>query len=129
MAEAFVEDEFGGHAAVLESAIEFPGIRDRDASVAAALLDERGRVRVIDVSDGRSLFVDFRIAPGSAAKILARERSDVGIDVVGHPVRNAGADGHGAELVAESSDEGGDVAAFAPAHGADALGVNVALRN
>ena len=60
MAEAFVENEFHGDAAILESAIEFERIGDGNALVFAAVLDQRRRVRVVDVSDGRGLAVNFR---------------------------------------------------------------------
>src|SRR5579872_1912717 len=129
MAEAFVENEFHGDATVLESAIELERIGDGNARVFAALLNQRGRVRVVDVSDGRGLAVDFRVAPRSGVQILARERSDVRVDVVSHPVGNSGAHRDSAEAVAERGDERGDVAALAPTHGADALWVNEALRD
>src|SRR6185437_3471788 len=129
MAEAFVENEFHGDAAVFESAIEFEGIGDGNARVFAALLNQRGRVRVVDISDGRSLAVDLRVAPRSGVQILARERRDVRVDVVSHSFEYSGDHRDSAEAVAECGDERGNVAALAPAHGADALRVNEALRD
>src|SRR5260370_40442455 len=91
------------------------------------MLDERGRFGLRDVADWRSLLVDFRIVPRRGVQILRRERRDVRIGVVGHPVGNSRADRDGLEAVARCGAERGNVSALAPAHRAYAGFVHPAL--
>src|SRR5262249_50144386 len=58
------------------------------------------------------------------AECLDRERGDVGVVIVGRPVRDTGADGNGGEAVRRGRQEGRDVAPLAPAHAADLGGID-----
>ena len=121
MAETFVEDEFDRDTAIFQRLVELIGIGRGNALVLFALLDERGCLRLVHVGDGRGFAVDFRVFPRGGFQVLAGERMDIGIDVVRHPVRDSGAHGNRFETIAETGDEGRDVAALAPAHGADSV--------
>src|SRR5207302_238621 len=69
-------------------------VRRIPGPIGRAVLDERRCLRPLDVGDRRRFRVDRRIVPGCRLQILTRERVDVGVHVVRHPVRDAGADGN-----------------------------------
>src|SRR5277367_676337 len=93
--EAIVEDESRGNTLVLQAAIEFETVRNRNALIVASLLNEGWRFCFFDGGDRRSLCVNLRVVPRGGVEILASEWSDVGVHVVGHPVADACADGDG----------------------------------
>ena len=94
------------------------------------MLNQRRRLRLLDVGDRRGLRVDLRIVPRRRLQVLPREWVDVGVDVVGHPVGDAGADRDRLEpRRVVRGEERRDVAALAPAHRADPRRIDQPLRN
>src|SRR5882762_5229783 len=88
-AEALVHDQLRRDVVVLQALVQLVRIRQRHALVGRAVLNERRRLRLPDVGDGGGLRVNLRIVPRRRFQVLARERMDVGVDVVRHPVGDA----------------------------------------
>ena len=127
VAEALVDDHRHRHAAVFQPLPQLVRVGDRHAAVVLAVLDQRRRLRLHDVRHRRRLLVDRRVGGRVLAEVLDRERRDVGVVVVGRPVRDAGAHRDRREAVGRRRQERRDVAALAPAHAADARRIDPAL--
>src|SRR5262252_10445845 len=119
-AKAVVNDQLRRYVVVEQTAIELERVRQRHTLIGGAVLNERRRLRLLDVGNRRRLRVHLRIRPRRAFQILAGERRDVGVHVIGGPVGDAGADRDRLEARrVVRGEERRDVAALAPAHGAD----------
>src|SRR6266403_89924 len=84
--EAFVDDHLDFHAAILQTLSEFVSIRDWHAAIQLAVLNQRWRPRVFDITHRRSLRINLWIHSWIVAEIIDRERRDVGVVVIGGPV-------------------------------------------
>src|SRR6185369_6418 len=127
--EAFIYDHLHRYAAILERLSQFVGVRYRHSLIQFAVLNQCRRLRILYVRDGRSLLIYLSVIPRRRLQILSRERMNVGVHVISHPIRNTGAYRNRLEPIAAAGDEGGNVAALAPAHRADAIAVDHALRD
>ena len=61
--EAFINHHLHRHAPVFERLPQLVTIRDRNALVEFAVLNQRRGLGLLDVGDRRRLLVDFRIVP------------------------------------------------------------------
>ena len=128
VAEALEDRQLHRHVLIAQALIQLERIRNRHPRVSVAVLDQRRRLRLLDVGHRRRVGVDLRIVPRRRLQVLPRERVDVGVDVIRHPVRDAGADRDRLEPIGVARrQERGDVAALAPAHAADAIAIDEAL--
>ena len=128
VSEALEDRQLHRRVLIAQSLIELERVRDRHARVLIAVLDQRRRVRLLDVGHRRGVRIDLRIVPGRRLQVLPRERMNVGVDVVRHPVGDAGADRDRLEAIGmPGRQERRDVTALAPAHAADAIAIGQPL--
>src|SRR5580692_7911265 len=120
MAESLVYDHPYRQTTVLERLVEFIPVGNWYSLVELSVLNQRRSLRGFNVSDGRRFFVDIWVVPRSRLQILPGERMDIGIHVIGHPVADPRPDGDRLEPIAERRNEGRNVSALTPAHGANA---------
>jgi hypothetical protein len=65
-AEALIDDQLRRDVVVLETVIQLEGVGQRHALIGGAVLDERRRLRLLDVGNRRRLRVDLRSSHGVA---------------------------------------------------------------
>ena len=86
MAEAFVHNHLHRHAPIFQRLSQLIGVRDRYSLIQLAVLNQRRRLRFVDIRDRRSLLIDLRITPRRGFQILPSERVNVSVNVISHPV-------------------------------------------
>src|SRR5262245_13916641 len=89
--EAFVHDHFYRHSAVLQRLTQFVCVWNRNSSIKFTVLYQRWGLRILDVRDRRGLSINLGIVPRRRFEVLSRERMDVSVYIVRHPVRDPGA--------------------------------------
>ena len=127
--EAFVDDHLNFHAAIFQALPQFVRVGDRHAAIELAMLNQCGRLRIFHIRHRRSLLINQRVFRRIFAQIIDCERRDVGVVVVGRPVRDSRAHGDRREAIARGRQKRRDVAALAPAHANDFGLINPAFAN
>ena len=127
--KAAIHYQFRGHPLIEQPLVQLVGILNRDSPVELAVLNQGRRLGLLDGRHRRGLLVDRHVVPRRGLEILPRERIDVRRDVIGHPIRDPGADRNGFEPGRIRGQERRDVPALAPAHRGHFGAVDHALFN
>src|SRR6185437_1243493 len=119
-----IDNELGRYTECDECMPEFVRLRRRAFAVAIADDDERGRLDILDKSNGSAFGVDGGIVVDRIAEIKRHPLVDLVFAVIAEPVSETRADDRRFEAMGLRDSPHGHVAAVAPAGDAETIGIN-----
>ena len=102
----FVNEKLCFHPDILQSLIELVCIWNGNALVKFSVLNEGWSLCIVDRRHGRRERIDLWVAPRRSFQVLSRERVNICVYVIRHPVRNSGPHRNGVEPICVRGQEG-----------------------